>query len=484
VNGDAIYNGAKDNAVGTAGLLEIARAWTKLSVKPKRSALFLAVTAEEQGLLGSAHYAATPVVPLTKTLANINMDGLNVYGRTRDLTLIGYGASDLDDYTRDAVREQGRVIRPDAEPEKGYYYRSDHFSFAKRGVPALNPDEGVEFIGKPEGFGQRVRKEYTERHYHKPSDDVKPDWDLEGAREDLQVFFGVGYRVANADKFPEWKPGHEFRAVREAMLAHARDVEGWRAQHEADYSKEYVPLVGLHYLKNGPNTVGRASSNDVVLPAGAPDSVGTIQYQGGRASFVPARTSEIRLRDDVVSGAIDLRSDEDRLAVGGISFWIHASGARHAVRVHDPKGDTVRSFAGYRWFPIDDRYRVTGTFVKDAAPRELKVASLSGDDQTYRTEGVVEFRLNGETVRLRAMTTAPNRLFFVFRDRTSGSQTYQAARFLYADLQPDGTAVLDFNKAYNPPCAFNPFTTCPLPLPENRLKIPIPAGELDYAGHK
>jgi Zn-dependent M28 family amino/carboxypeptidase len=216
--GDRIYNGAQDNAVGTAGLLEIARAYTRLSVPPKRSILFLAVTAEEQGLLGSEHYAKAPLYPLAKTLATINMDGLNVHGRTRDLTVIGYGASDLDDYTIAAAAEQGRVVRPDPEPEKGFYYRSDHFNFAKQGVPALNPDEGVEFVGKPADYGEKVRKDYTEHRYHQVSDVVLPGWDLGGAREDLKVLFTVGYRVAQADKFPEWKPGTEFRATREAML--------------------------------------------------------------------------------------------------------------------------------------------------------------------------------------------------------------------------------------------------------------------------
>ena len=218
VNGDTIYNGAVDNAVGVGGLLEIARAFTKLPSPPKRSIAFLAVTAEEQGLLGSQYYAVTPIYPLAKTAANINMDGLNVHGRTRDLTLIGYGASELDDYARDAAGEQGRVIRPDPEPEKGFYYRSDHFNFAKQGVPALDPDQGVEYIGKPKEFSEQVRSEYNERDYHQPSDIVRPDWDMTGAREDLKVFLAVGYRVADADAFPQWKQGSEFKAKREEML--------------------------------------------------------------------------------------------------------------------------------------------------------------------------------------------------------------------------------------------------------------------------
>ena len=218
INGDRIYNGAKDNAIGVAGLLELARALTKITPAPRRSILFLSVTAEEQGLLGSQYYSVTPLYPLRKTLANINMDGLNVHGRTKDLTLIGFGASELDDYAKTAAAEQGRVIRPDPETEKGFYYRSDHFNFAKLGVPALDPDEGTEFIGKPAEYGKQVRDDYTEHNYHKPSDVIKPDWDLSGAVEDLQVFLAVGYRVAQAEKYPEWKPGTEFRATREQSL--------------------------------------------------------------------------------------------------------------------------------------------------------------------------------------------------------------------------------------------------------------------------
>jgi Zn-dependent M28 family amino/carboxypeptidase len=218
VNGDRIYNGAVDNAVGTAAVLEIARAYTKLASPPKRSVLFLAVTAEEQGLLGSQYYAVQPIYPLAKTAAVINIDTLNVHGRTKDLTVVGYGASDLDDYARDAAGEQGRVLRPDPEPEKGFYYRSDHFNFAKEGVPAFDPDEGVDFVGQPPEYSVKVRNEYTERDYHKPSDIVREDWDMSGAREDMKVLFAVGFRVAEADTMPEWKLGNEFRAKREAML--------------------------------------------------------------------------------------------------------------------------------------------------------------------------------------------------------------------------------------------------------------------------
>ncbi len=218
VKGDAIYNGAIDNASGVATVLEIARELTKVNVKPKRSILFLMVTAEEQGLLGSQYYSEFPLYPLAKTLANINIDGVNQWGRTKDLVLVGMGASALDDYAREAAAEQGRVIAPDAEPEKGFYYRSDHFNFAKKGVPALDPDSGVDFIGKPEGYGKTKREEYTNNDYHAPSDEVKPDWDLAGLAEDAKLLLAVGYRVAQADKFPEWKPGNEFKSIRDKSL--------------------------------------------------------------------------------------------------------------------------------------------------------------------------------------------------------------------------------------------------------------------------
>jgi Zn-dependent M28 family amino/carboxypeptidase len=215
---DKIYNGALDNASGVAALLEMARTFTQVKPAPKRSVLFLMVTAEEQGLLGSEYYAVTPVYPLANTVANINIDGVNQWGRTKDITVIGMGASDLDDYLRDAAAEQSRTLRPDPESEKGFYYRSDHFNFAKQGVPALYADTGVEFIGKSAAYSQEKRDEYNKKDYHQPSDEIKADWDLSGAVEDADLLVAVGYRVANADKFPEWKPGNEFRAKREAML--------------------------------------------------------------------------------------------------------------------------------------------------------------------------------------------------------------------------------------------------------------------------
>ena len=218
VNGDSIYNGAADNASGVAGLLATAKAFAAMKTPPKRSILFLSVTAEEQGLLGSQYYAVTPIYPLAKTLAVINMDALNQWGLTNDVTVIGLGSSELDDYASAAAAEQKRTLRPDAEPEKGFYYRSDHFNFAKVGVPAFDPEAGVDFIGKPAGYGMKMRDEYTANDYHKPSDEIKPGWDLSGAVQDLDLYLTMGYRIANAAKFPEWRVGNEFRAAREKQL--------------------------------------------------------------------------------------------------------------------------------------------------------------------------------------------------------------------------------------------------------------------------
>lgn len=215
---DQIFNGAVDNATGTAALLELAEAFTKLPTRPRRSILFLALTAEEQGLLGSQYYAEHPVYPLAKTVAAINMDAMNVWGRTKDVTIIGMGNSTLDDIAQSAARAQGRVVRPDPEPEKGLFYRSDHFNFAKQGVPALYLDGGVDYLDRPPEWGLKRIQQYTAEDYHKPSDEVKPDWDLSGLVQDVQLLFDVGYRVANQDVYPEWKPGTEFKAKREQML--------------------------------------------------------------------------------------------------------------------------------------------------------------------------------------------------------------------------------------------------------------------------
>ncbi len=218
LEGDQIYNGALDNATGAAGLLELAEAFMSLEVRPARSILFLAVTAEEQGLLGSEYYGRNPVYPLDKTVAALNMDALNILGPMNDVTVIGLGYSDLDEYLVDAAGEQHRDVTADAEPEAGYYYRSDHFSLAKVGVPALYAGEGTDHVEYGPEWTQQKRDEYRANHYHKPSDEYRPDWDLAGAVDDLQLYFRIGYRIANESTFPNWREGTEFKAIRDSMM--------------------------------------------------------------------------------------------------------------------------------------------------------------------------------------------------------------------------------------------------------------------------
>ncbi|MCW5548768.1 MAG: M28 family peptidase [Opitutaceae bacterium] len=221
LEGDQIYNGALDNASGTAVLIELARAYATLpaDARPRRSILFLAVTAEERGLLGARHYAENPLYPLTQTLANLNMDCAQVFGPSRDLEVVGYGASTIEDLARTLLERDGRVLTPDTRPEVGSYYRSDHFEFAKQGVPAFYAKRGVEIIGRPEGYGRAINDEYTSRHYHKVSDEIGDDWDFTGAALDAQLYFELGRAIADGDTWPEWKPGNEFKARRDAMLA-------------------------------------------------------------------------------------------------------------------------------------------------------------------------------------------------------------------------------------------------------------------------
>jgi hypothetical protein len=280
-----------------------------------------------------------------------------------------------------------------------------------------------------------------------------------------------------------------FSGVDEAAMTDAaiHEAEAFRAKHEADYRREWVTIAGLHFLEPGSHTAGSAPGNDIVLPAGVPGLIGRFVLDDEAVRFEPEPGTSVRLAGRRVTTAIRLADDgeeePDELTVDDVRMVIHRSGARKSLRVWDPDGDLARGFLGFSWFPLQGEYRVAGRFVADQSPREVEVLNTFGDLDTFRTEGVVEFTLLGQTLRLRPFTTRPGRLFFVFRDASSGEETYEAARFLYADLRNDGTTVLDFNQAYNPPCAFNPFTTCPIPLRENRLPLKVLAGERAYPVH-
>ncbi len=216
--GDNIYNGAIDNASGVAALLATARAFAELDPPPARSILFAAVGAEEQGLLGSEYLAAHPPVPAGYLGAVMNIDGLNFYGRTRDVNVIGFGKSNLDTLVDAVARWQDRHVTPDRFPDRGFYYRSDQFSLAKVGVPGVYLHAGIDVIGKPAGWGQQQREDWEATNYHQPSDEYSDDWDLAGAIADARLLFYVGLRAAQQDELPAWNPGDEFEAARQAAL--------------------------------------------------------------------------------------------------------------------------------------------------------------------------------------------------------------------------------------------------------------------------
>jgi Zn-dependent M28 family amino/carboxypeptidase len=199
-------------------MLEVAKAFTRLKTPPKRSILFIATTGEEGGLLGAKHYVAHPLVPLDRTLANLNIDIINVHGPTRDVAAIGIDRSTLGDRFTALARQQGRVATGDLLPELGLFYRADHKEFAAAGVPALWIRRGAEFIGRPPEFGREKLAAYLANDYHKVTDEVRADWDLTGAVEDQRLFFRLGHAIAEAPDWPEWKAGDEFKATRDAML--------------------------------------------------------------------------------------------------------------------------------------------------------------------------------------------------------------------------------------------------------------------------
>ncbi|MFK7970751.1 MAG: M28 family metallopeptidase [Bacteroidia bacterium] len=215
VDGDSIYNGAMDNASGTACVLSLAKAFSEMTVAPTRSVVFLFVTAEEQGLLGAAYYASNPIFPLNQTVANLNMDGMNINGPMNDVTVYGYGQSELEDLLKVEAAVQGRYVQAEQEPEKGLYFRSDHFCFAKVGVPALNAKGGYDHKTRGKEYAQARRDDYTANHYHRPSDEYSREtWNFQGMQQDAELYLGLGYRLAQSNAWPAWRDGSEFKKAR------------------------------------------------------------------------------------------------------------------------------------------------------------------------------------------------------------------------------------------------------------------------------
>ena len=216
--GDSIYNGALDNASGTAALLALAKAF-KTDEQPDRTVVFLSVTAEEQGLWGSAYYAKNPIYPKEKTVANINMDGVNPYGKMKDVSVIGVGQSEMEDLLDEELKKLGRYAAPEPNPVVGYYFRSDHFNFAKIGIPALYIGTGIDHVEKGKEYGKQLQEEYVAQYYHKPADAYDPkQWNLDGAVDDVQLLYEVGRNLANSTKWPGWKEGSEFKAIRDSYF--------------------------------------------------------------------------------------------------------------------------------------------------------------------------------------------------------------------------------------------------------------------------
>ena len=213
--GDSVYNGAADNASGTAALLQIARAFKALPGKPERTIVFLSVTAEEQGLLGSAWYAQHPVYPLSTTVANLNIDVINTFGPTKDITFSGKRQSGLEDYLAEEVKKNGRYVAPEDHPEAGHYFRSDHFNFARAGVPSITADGGVDDVARGAAYGRQKHDEYTAQRYHQPADEYDSNWNLDGGVQDIGVVYEIGRRLAFDHEWPQWKPGSEFKAIRD-----------------------------------------------------------------------------------------------------------------------------------------------------------------------------------------------------------------------------------------------------------------------------
>lgn len=263
--------------------------------------------------------------------------------------------------------------------------------------------------------------------------------------------------------------------------AYRASVEKWRAGYQADLTSDtgWLTVSGLFWLHEGQNEFGSSPLNDIVLPAPAPADAGSFEFHSGKTVVHVKPGVAATIRGVAVTSA-EMRSDsDDRLAIGDLMLYVHQSGERYAVRLKDKNSKLRKDFTGLHWFRVNPAYRVLGRYVPYDKPRTVMIENVMGDAGPEQIPGYVEFTLNGQKLRLDAEKDG-SEISFVFRDLTSGGETYGAARFLDAELGKDGSVVLDFNEAYNPPCAYNPYTTCPLPPRENRLPVRIEAGEKSY----
>jgi uncharacterized protein (DUF1684 family) len=269
--------------------------------------------------------------------------------------------------------------------------------------------------------------------------------------------------------------------------SYQKEIESWRVERETNLKKDgsWLTVAGLYWLREGESTVGADPENDFVLPEGtAPAFVGAFNYEDGKVSFRAQDGVTVARKgkeDQPLSTAALEPGEKNAIALGKLSMWVHASGPRLAIRLRDLDSPIRKEFTGLSWFPVEPAYRVTAKFTPYPKPKDVEILNMLGDIEKYRSPGVVDFELQGQAIRMEPVLNSDGKLWFIFKDGTSGKETYPSARFLQAEAPMDGTVVVDFNKAYNPPCAFNPYTTCPMPPKENRLKIRIEAGEKNYA---
>jgi hypothetical protein len=268
--------------------------------------------------------------------------------------------------------------------------------------------------------------------------------------------------------------------------SYRKSIDAWRLERETNLKKDgsWLTVAGLYWLRPGENTVGTDAENDFVLPEStAPAFVGSFLFEEGRTTFrARAGVSVVQKgkEEHPLTSAVLDPGEKNAIVLGKLSMWVHASGPRLAIRLRDLESPIRKEFTGLEWFPVDPAFRVAGKFTPYPEPKRVEILNMLGDIELYKSPGVVEFELSGQAIRMEPVLNSEGNLWFIFKDATSGKETYPAARFLYADLPKDGNVVVDFNKAYNPPCAFNPYTTCPMPPKENRLKVRIEAGEKNY----
>ncbi len=343
--GDQIFNGAIDDASGCAEVLEIGHAFASLEKRPKRSILLLFTTSEEQNLLGAKYYARNPLYPLERTLADINLDIMNMWGRTKSVVSISLGATTLDEVLADVAASQGRRVVADPEPEKGYFYRSDHLELMRQGVPALTfLHPGADYVDKPADYGERKRAEYVANDYHKPTDEVRPDWDLTGAVEDARLLFEVGRRVADGDRYPEWKPGSEFKAKRDASLRRAGgSPEPW-AEQDSGTLASFRGLAAVDarvaWASGTNGTWARTTDGGETWRAGTvPDAAGLdfrdVHAFGADAAVLLSSGDDARIYKTTDGGRtwrLLWRKTGAGVFFDAIAFW----DAKHGVAMGDP----------------------------------------------------------------------------------------------------------------------------------------------------